>query len=70
MIELEKEGGLWTLTINRPEKANSLTREMLVRLAEVAEEAVEAKVLILTGPTIRAVQRATMRIWRFQTALW
>jgi enoyl-CoA hydratase len=49
MIELEKEGGLWTLTINRPEKANSLTREMLVRLAEVAEEAVEAKVLILTG---------------------
>ena len=49
MIDLEKEGGLWTLTINRPEKANSLTREMLVRLAEVAEEAVEAKVLILTG---------------------
>jgi enoyl-CoA hydratase len=49
MIELEKEGGLWTLTINRPEKANSLTREMLVRLAEIAEEAVEAKVLILTG---------------------
>jgi enoyl-CoA hydratase len=49
MIELEKEGGLWTLTINRPEKANSLTREMLVRLVEVAEEAVEAKVLILTG---------------------
>jgi enoyl-CoA hydratase len=49
MIELEKEDGLWTLTINRPEKANSLTREMLVRLAEVAEEAIEAKVLILTG---------------------
>ena len=49
MIELEKQGGLWTLTINRPEKANSLTREMLVRLAEVAEEAVKAKVLILTG---------------------
>jgi enoyl-CoA hydratase len=49
MIELEKEGGLWTLAINRPEKANSLTREMLVRLAEIAEEAVDAKVLILTG---------------------
>ena len=47
--ELEKEGGLWTLTINRPEKANSLTREMLVRLAEITEEATEAKVLILTG---------------------
>jgi len=49
MIELEKEGGLWIVTINRPEKANSLTREMLVRLAEIAEEAAEAKVLILTG---------------------
>jgi len=49
MIELEKEGGLWTLTINRPEKANSLTREMLLRLAEIAEEAASAKVLILTG---------------------
>jgi enoyl-CoA hydratase len=49
MIELEKEGGLWIATINRPEKANSLTREMLVRLAEIAEAAAEAKVLILTG---------------------
>jgi enoyl-CoA hydratase len=49
MIELEKEGGLWVVTINRPEKANSLTREMLLRLAEIAEEATSAKVLILTG---------------------
>ena len=49
MIELEKEGGLWIVTINRPEKANSLTREMLERLAAIAEEAAEAKVLILTG---------------------
>jgi enoyl-CoA hydratase/carnithine racemase len=49
MIELEKEGGLWIATINRPEKANSLTREMLVRLAEIAEAAAEAKVLILTS---------------------
>jgi enoyl-CoA hydratase len=49
MIALEKEGGLWIATINRPEKANSLTREMLLRLAEIAEAAQEAKVLILTG---------------------
>ena len=49
MIELEKEGGLWVVTINRPEKANSLTRDMLLRLAEIAEEATSAKVLILTG---------------------
>ncbi len=38
-IGLHKEGGLWTVTLNRPEKANSLTRAMLVQLAEIAEAA-------------------------------
>lgn len=50
MIEIEKEGGLWTVSINRPEKANSLTHGMLVDLAEIAENAKgKARVLILTG---------------------
>ncbi len=49
MIELEKDGDLWIATLNRPEKANSLTAEMLERLAEIAEAAQEARVLILTG---------------------
>ena len=49
MIELEKDGDLWIATLNRPEKANSLTEAMLTRLAEIAEEAQAAKVLILTG---------------------
>ena len=49
MIELEKDGGLWTVTINRPEKANSLTGAMLEQLAEIAESAGEARALILTG---------------------
>lgn len=50
MIELDKrENGLWVVTINRPDKANSLTRDMLVRLAEIAEEAQAARALILTG---------------------
>ncbi|MEO3417239.1 enoyl-CoA hydratase/isomerase family protein [Roseovarius sp. CAU 1744] len=49
MIELEKDGGLWIATLNRPEKANSLTEDMLVRLAEIAEAAQQARVLILTG---------------------
>lgn len=49
MIELETDGDLWIARINRTEKANSLTREMLQRLAEIAEEAVTAKALILTG---------------------
>ena len=49
MIELSKAEGLWTVTINRPDKANSLTGSMLTELAEIAEAAVEAKALILTG---------------------
>mgnify|MGYP003115799758 FL=1 len=49
MIELEKDGGLWTVTINRPDKANSLTAAMLEELSEIAEAAQEARVLILTG---------------------
>jgi len=49
MIELDKDGGLWTVTINRPDKANSLTPDMLKELAEIAEAARAAQVLILTG---------------------
>lgn len=50
MIGLEKEGGCWTVTLDRPEKANSLTRAMLNGLAGIAEAAAkEAQVLILTG---------------------
>ncbi|MEP2029611.1 MAG: enoyl-CoA hydratase/isomerase family protein [Paracoccaceae bacterium] len=49
MIEFEKDGGLWTATINRPDKANSLTHQMLTQLADFAEEAQAARVFILTG---------------------
>lgn len=49
MIELEQAGGLWTVTIDRQDKANSLTGAMLTELAEIAEAAQEARVLILTG---------------------
>lgn len=50
MIDLTKDdGGLWVVTINRPEKANSLTEAMLTELAEIAEDAQSARCLILTG---------------------
>lgn len=50
MIKLEKEAtGLWIITIARPEKANSLTRDMLLELAATAEAATEAKAVIFTG---------------------
>ena len=49
MIDLTKDDGVWTVTINRPEKANSLTLEMLQELAQIARDAKDARVLILTG---------------------
>jgi len=49
MIHLEKAGGIWTATIDRQDKANSLTGAMLTELAEIAEAAQDARVLILTG---------------------
>jgi enoyl-CoA hydratase/carnithine racemase len=53
MIDLTKDGGIWTATINRPDKANSLTEAMLSDLADIAESAADVgagpRVLILTG---------------------
>ena len=51
MIDVKRENGAWTVTLSRPEKANSLTRDMLTRLADIAAGAVEsqARVLVLTG---------------------
>lgn len=50
MIHCEKsDDGIWTVTIDRPEKANSLTADMLLELCVIAEAARDARVLILTG---------------------
>lgn len=49
MIDLSRDGGFWTVTLNRPDKANSLTPEMLEDLARIAEGAQEARVFVLTG---------------------
>lgn len=49
MIEFFRDADIWTATINRPEKANSLTHEMLVSLAEFMEDAQAARAVILTG---------------------
>ncbi len=50
MIHCEKsDDGIWTVTIDRPDKANSLTADMLTQLCEIAEAARDARVLILTG---------------------
>jgi len=49
MIRCEKDGALWTITLERPDKANALTAEMLSELADIYETASDAKVIILTG---------------------
>ncbi|EAQ03887.1 enoyl-CoA hydratase/isomerase family protein [Pseudooceanicola batsensis HTCC2597] len=49
MIDVSRDGGLWTVTIDRQDKANSLTADMLDELAETFEAAQEARAVILTG---------------------
>lgn len=49
MIDCIRDGDLWTVTINRPDKANSLTHGMLTQLAEIMEDAQGARVVVLTG---------------------
>ena len=50
MIDLDKsDTGIWTVTLNRPGKANSLTPEMLEDLAQIALDAQSARGFILTG---------------------
>jgi enoyl-CoA hydratase len=50
VIRTETEGPVWTVTIDRPAKANSLTKEMLVALRDLARRAAEEpRAVILTG---------------------
>lgn len=49
MIRLDKDGDRWAITLDRPDKANALTGEMLEQIAQTVENASDAKVLILTG---------------------
>ncbi|MGC9419999.1 MAG: enoyl-CoA hydratase/isomerase family protein [Rhodovulum sp.] len=51
MIALDKAGARWNVTLNRPDKANSLTRAMLGDLDDILAEAAGAGIaaLVLTG---------------------
>lgn len=50
-LETSDEGRVWTVTLDRPDKANSLTKAMLEELAQIADDATQAQAtaLILTG---------------------
>jgi len=51
MIGLSQTGAVWTLTLNRAEKANSLTRAMLGQIDAIVARAVDegVRALVLTG---------------------
>lgn len=50
MINVARNDGVWKITLDRPDKANSLTRAMLSDLRDAAQEAAgSARALILTG---------------------
>ena len=49
MIEVSEASGVWTVTLNRPDKANALTEAMLIELCEIMERAGSARAVILTG---------------------
>lgn len=53
-LNLENQGGVWTLTIRRPEALNALNTKVLEEISEVLTQLAEknfqeAKVLIITG---------------------
>jgi len=49
MIQLHKDGAIWRLTLDRPDKANSLTQDMLEEILQIVQTAQTAQALILTG---------------------
>ncbi|MEP3635695.1 MAG: enoyl-CoA hydratase/isomerase family protein [Paracoccaceae bacterium] len=49
LVSLEQENDLWIVTLNRPDKANALTSEMLTTLVGIMQSATEAQAVILTG---------------------
>ena len=52
VVLVESQGGVWILTINRPEKRNALNAEVRNRLTEEVDRAVgdpDARVLVFTG---------------------
>ena len=48
-IELALTGGIARITLNRPGRLNSFTRQMHAELAAALDEAAAARVIILTG---------------------
>lgn len=57
LVQVENDGGVAVVTLNRPEKHNALNAEMMVRLAEAWDQIARddsARVVLLTGAGERA----------------
>ncbi|MFK0299722.1 enoyl-CoA hydratase/isomerase family protein [Brevundimonas sp. NPDC090276] len=57
LVQVENDGGVAMVTLNRPEKHNALNAEMMVRLAEAWDEIAQddsVRVVLLTGAGERA----------------
>ena len=48
-IEFTSAGGIARITLNRPDRLNSFTRQMHGELAQALDDAADARVIILTG---------------------
>jgi len=48
-IELHHAGGIARITLNRPDRLNSFTRQMHAELQQALDEAASARVIVLTG---------------------
>ncbi|WP_187431946.1 4-chlorobenzoyl coenzyme A dehalogenase-2 [Roseobacter fucihabitans] len=49
MIDVEREDGVFIVTLNRPDKANALNAQMLTQLVDAMRAAQDAPAVILTG---------------------
>jgi enoyl-CoA hydratase/carnithine racemase len=49
VIRFDADGGLCTITLDRPEKRNALTRGMLTDLVDAVDRAADAAALVITG---------------------
>lgn len=49
LVTAQTDGGITTLTLNRPHQRNALSRDLIVRLLHELSRVVEARALILTG---------------------
>ena len=48
-VQLSIDGGIACLTLNRPERLNSFTRQMHAELSDALHQSAEARVIVLTG---------------------